>query len=88
MLFSREISFIFQAVEMSVWIDEDYDVNITFGFTGPSTYPFEAIYLKYVRRKDSISFDGLLTEGHDVFTAKLQDHHTFYFEFGIPSATT
>ncbi len=72
---------------MSVWINEEYDANITFNFSGPAPCPFDTICLKFVQIEDSVKFGGLLTENYEMYTAKLEDQHTFFFEFGTPETT-
>ncbi len=72
---------------MSVWIDEEYDANITFDFSGLLMCPFNEICLKFIKKEDSVKFDGLMTEYHEMYTAKLEDHHTFFFEFGTERTT-
>ncbi len=80
-------SLLFQAVDMSVWIDEEYDANITFDFSGPLMCPLNVICIKFIQKEDAVKFDGLLTEYHEIHTATLEDHHTFFFEFGTERTT-
>ncbi len=69
----------FQAVDMSVWIDEEYDANFTFNFSGPMRCPFNEICLRFIKKDVAVIFDGLLTDNHEMFTAKLEDYHSFFF---------
>ncbi len=72
---------------MSVWIDEEYDANITFDFSGLLMCPYNVICLKFIQKEDFVKFDGLMTEYHEVYTATLEDQHTFFFEFGTARTT-
>ncbi len=72
---------------MSVWIDEEYDANITFDFSGLLMCPLNIICIKFIQKEDAVKFDGLLKKYHEIHTATLEDQHTFFFEFGTTRTT-
>ncbi len=57
-------SLLFQAVDMSVWIDEEYDANITFDLSGPLMCPLNVICIKFIQKEDAFMFVGLFKKYH------------------------
>ncbi len=86
------MSFIFQDVDLTLIIDEEYDENATFNFNPPAACPPNEICLLVTQNSDSITFDGKLTVIPIEFRAYLADLSTFDFKCGTivkaPNVTT